>query len=45
MHMVARNTLDFATPSFLMVIAHSEKARLEQSRARNRIGLRTCHER
>ena len=40
-HIMARKTLDLATPSLLIAIAQSEKARLEQRTERARIGSRT----
>lgn len=44
-HIIARNTLDFATPSLLIAIAQRENAILEQSTARQRTGLITSHDR
>lgn len=43
-HIIARNTLDLATPSLLMVMAQSEKARLEHRRASERTGPITLAE-
>ena len=43
-HIMARKTLDLATPSLLIAIAQSEKARLEQRTERARIGSRTSQE-
>jgi hypothetical protein len=39
--MSAENILDFATPRFLIVLTHSENARLEQRIARHVIGYNT----
>ena len=44
-HIMARNTLDFATPSLFMAIAQRENAMLEQRTARQRTGLITSHDR
>lgn len=37
----AENMLDFATPRFLIVLTHSENARLEHRMARHIIGYQT----
>ena len=37
----AENMLDFATPRFLIVLTHSEKARLEHRMARHMSGYHT----